>query len=92
MFVAGLMVGRTPEYLGKKLEGKEVKMTILALLSLPLSTLGFTAIATVLPAGLAGPLNAGPHGFSEILYAFPRRRGIMAAPLPASPRTRSSIT
>src|SRR6185437_6899066 len=70
MFVAGLMVGRTPEYLGKKLEGKEVKMTILALLSLPLSTLGFSALAAVLPAGLAGPLNAGPHGFSEILYAF----------------------
>ena len=75
MFVAGLMVGRTPEYLGKKLEGKEVKMTILALLSLPLSTLGFTALATVLPAGLAGPLNAGPHGFSEILYAFTSATG-----------------
>jgi K+-transporting ATPase ATPase A chain len=70
MFVAGLMVGRTPEYLGKKLEGKEVKMTILALLALPLSTLGFTALATVLPVGLAGPLNVGPHGFSEMLYAF----------------------
>ncbi len=70
MFVAGLMVGRTPEYLGKKLEAKEVKMTILALLSLPLSTLGWTALATVLPAGLSGPANAGPHGFSEILYAF----------------------
>ncbi|HEY1506811.1 MAG TPA: potassium-transporting ATPase subunit KdpA [Stellaceae bacterium] len=75
MFVAGLMVGRTPEYLGKKLEGKEVKMTILALLSLPLSTLGFTALATVLPVGLAGPLNAGPHGFSEILYAFTSATG-----------------
>ena len=70
MFVAGLMVGRTPEYLGKKLEAKEVKMSILALLSLPLSMLGWTALATVLPVGLAGPLNAGPHGFSEILYAF----------------------
>ncbi|HEY2538692.1 MAG TPA: potassium-transporting ATPase subunit KdpA, partial [Stellaceae bacterium] len=70
MFVAGLMVGRTPEYLGKKLEAKEVKMTILALLSLPLSTLGLTALATVLPAGLAGIANAGPHGFSEILYAY----------------------
>ncbi len=70
MFVAGLMVGRTPEYLGKKLEAKEVKMSILALLSLPLSILGFTALAAVVPAGLAGPLNAGPHGFSEILYAF----------------------
>jgi K+-transporting ATPase ATPase A chain len=70
MFVAGLMVGRTPEYLGKKLEAKEVKMTILALLSLPLSILGWTALAAVLPAGLAGIANAGPHGFSEILYAY----------------------
>ena len=70
VFVAGLMVGRTPEYLGKKLESKEVKMAMLAILVLPLSMLGFTAIATVVPAGLAGPLNSGPHGFSEILYAF----------------------
>jgi len=70
MFVAGLMVGRTPEYLGKKLEAKEVKMTILALLSLPLSILGWTALATILPAGLAGIANGGPHGFSEILYAY----------------------
>jgi potassium-transporting ATPase potassium-binding subunit len=70
MFVAGLMVGRTPEYLGKKLEAREVKMTILALLSLPLSILGWTALATVVPAGLAGIANTGPHGFSEILYAY----------------------
>jgi potassium-transporting ATPase potassium-binding subunit len=70
VFVAGLMVGRTPEYLGKKLESKEVKMAMLAILVLPLSMLGFTALAVVLPAGLAGPGNAGPHGFSEILYAF----------------------
>ncbi len=70
MFVAGLMVGRTPEYLGKKLEAREVKMTILALLSLPLSILGWTALATVLPAGLAGIANTGPHGFSEMLYAY----------------------
>jgi len=70
MFVAGLMVGRTPEYLGKKLEAKEVKMTILALLSLPLSILGWTALATVVPPGLAGIANSGPHGFSEILYAY----------------------
>ncbi len=70
VFVAGLMVGRTPEYLGKKLESKEVKMAMLAILVLPLSMLGFTALAVVLPAGLAGPENAGPHGFSEILYAF----------------------
>jgi K+-transporting ATPase ATPase A chain len=70
MFVAGLMVGRTPEYLGKKLEAREVKMVILALLSLPLSILGWTALATVMPDGLAGIANTGPHGFSEILYAY----------------------
>jgi K+-transporting ATPase ATPase A chain len=70
IFVAGLMVGRTPEYLGKKIEAREVKMAMLAILCLPLMMLGFTALATVLPAGLAGPANAGPHGFSEILYAF----------------------
>ncbi|HEY4135570.1 MAG TPA: potassium-transporting ATPase subunit KdpA [Alphaproteobacteria bacterium] len=70
VFVAGLMVGRTPEYLGKKIEAKEVKMAMLAVLILPLSILGFTALATVLPVGLAGPANQGPHGFSEIFYAF----------------------
>jgi K+-transporting ATPase ATPase A chain len=70
LFVAGLMVGRTPEYLGKKLEAKEVKMTMLAILCLPLSILVFTAIATVVEPGLAGIANQGPHGFSEILYAY----------------------
>ena len=70
VFVAGLMVGRTPEYLGKKIEAKEVKMAMLAILILPASILGFTALAAVTKAGLAGPLNAGPHGFSEILYAY----------------------
>src|SRR5246127_5364632 len=70
LFIAGLMVGRTPEYLGKKLEAREVKMAMLAMLSVPLAALGFTAIAAVIPAGLAGPENSGPHGFSEILYAF----------------------
>jgi potassium-transporting ATPase potassium-binding subunit len=71
VFVAGLMVGRTPEYLGKKIEAKEVKMTVLALIIvLPISILGFTALASVHPEGVKGPLNAGPHGFSEILYAF----------------------
>jgi K+-transporting ATPase ATPase A chain len=70
VFIAGLMVGRTPEYLGKKIESKEVKMAMLAILILPMSMLGFTALATVLPDGLAGPANQGPHGFSEILYAF----------------------
>jgi len=70
VFVAGLMVGRTPEYVGKKIEAREVKLAVLAIAVLPLIILGFTAIASVLPAGLAGPLNKGPHGFSEILYAF----------------------
>jgi potassium-transporting ATPase potassium-binding subunit len=70
IFLAGLMVGRTPEYVGKKIEAREVKMTILAILSLPLAILGFTALASVLPVGLAGPANAGPHGFSEIFYAY----------------------
>uniref|UniRef100_A0A8J4H8J1 Potassium-transporting ATPase potassium-binding subunit n=1 Tax=Acidicaldus sp. TaxID=1872105 RepID=A0A8J4H8J1_9PROT len=70
MFIAGLMVGRTPEYLGKKLEAKEVKMAMLAILILPISVLGFTALAAVVPAGLAGISNAGPHGFSEMLYAY----------------------
>jgi K+-transporting ATPase ATPase A chain len=70
VFVAGLMVGRTPEYVGKKIESREVKLAVLAIAILPLIILGFTAISAVLPAGLAGPLNKGPHGFSEILYAF----------------------
>ena len=75
MFVAGLMVGRTPEYLGKKLEAREVKMAMLAILILPLSILGFTAIAAVVPAGLAGLNNNGPHGFSEMLYAYTSATG-----------------
>jgi potassium-transporting ATPase potassium-binding subunit len=75
LFVAGLMVGRTPEYLGKKLEAKEVKMTMLALLCLPLSILGFTAIAVVVGPGLAGIAHAGPHGFTEVLYAFTEGTG-----------------
>jgi len=70
VFVAGLMVGRTPEYVGKKIESREVKLAVLAIAVLPLMILGFTALASVLPMGLAGPLNKGPHGFSEILYAF----------------------
>ena len=70
IFVAGLMVGRTPEYLGKKIEAKEVKMAMLAVLCLPLSILGFTAVASVLPTGLASIATPGPHGFSEILYAY----------------------
>ncbi|MBN8831149.1 MAG: potassium-transporting ATPase subunit KdpA [Sphingomonadales bacterium] len=70
VFVAGLMVGRTPEYVGKKIEAREVKLAVLAIAVLPLCILGLTALSAVLPAGLAGPLNKGPHGFSEILYAY----------------------
>ncbi len=70
MFVAGLMVGRTPEYLGKKIEAKEVKMAMLAILILPLMMLGFTAISVVAPFGLSSIQDAGPHGFSEVLYLF----------------------
>ncbi|KMS58023.1 potassium-transporting ATPase subunit KdpA [Sphingobium cupriresistens] len=70
VFVAGLMVGRTPEYVGKKIEAREVKLAVLAIAVLPLVILGMTAIASVTQAGLAGPLNRGPHGFTEILYAF----------------------
>ncbi|PXA86054.1 potassium-transporting ATPase subunit KdpA [Nostoc sp. 3335mG] len=70
VFVAGLMVGRTPEYVGKKIESREVKLAILAIAVLPLVILGMSAISSVVAPGLAGPLNKGPHGFSEILYAF----------------------
>ncbi|MFJ5370523.1 potassium-transporting ATPase subunit KdpA [Bosea sp. CER48] len=70
VFVAGLMVGRTPEYLGKKIEAKEVKMAMLAVLCLPLATLGFTAVAVVLPDAVGSIANPGPHGFSEVLYAY----------------------
>jgi K+-transporting ATPase ATPase A chain len=70
VFVAGLMVGRTPEYLGKKIEAKEVKMAMLAILVLPLCMLGFTAVAVVVAPGLSSLANAGPHGFSEALYAY----------------------
>ncbi|MBL9172912.1 MAG: potassium-transporting ATPase subunit KdpA [Verrucomicrobiales bacterium] len=70
VFIAGLMVGRTPEYLGKKIQAYEVKMAMLSLLVLSVSILGFSAWAAVSPWGLAGLNNAGPHGLSEILYAF----------------------
>ena len=75
VFVAGLMVGRTPEYVGKKIEAREVKLAVLAIAVLPLCILGFSALSSVLPAGLAGPLNKGPHGFSEILYAYTSAAG-----------------
>jgi K+-transporting ATPase ATPase A chain len=70
VFVAGLMVGRTPEYLGKKIESYEMKMASLAILVMPLVVLLCTALAVVTEAGKAGPPNPGAHGFSEILYAF----------------------
>jgi K+-transporting ATPase ATPase A chain len=75
VFIAGLMVGRTPEYLGKKIESREVRMAVLTLLSGPAAILTFTAIAVLLPAGRAGPLNPGAHGFSEILYSFTSQFG-----------------
>jgi potassium-transporting ATPase potassium-binding subunit len=70
VFAAGLMIGRTPEYLGKKLESNEIKMTMLALLAVPAATLGLTAVAAVLPSALASLGNSGPHGFTELLYAY----------------------
>jgi potassium-transporting ATPase potassium-binding subunit len=70
IFVAGLMVGRTPEYVGKKIEAKEVKMAMLAILVLPLMYLGWTAIAVVYPTAVASMANPGPHGFTEVLYAY----------------------
>jgi potassium-transporting ATPase potassium-binding subunit len=70
VFVAGLMVGRTPEYLGKKVEAKEIKLAMLAVLILPAAILGFTAVAAVSPVALGGLLNHGPHGLSEMLYAY----------------------
>jgi K+-transporting ATPase ATPase A chain len=70
VFVAGLMVGRTPEYLGKKIEAKEVKMAMLAILILPFSMLLWPAISVLLPFGLSSIQDPGPHGFSELLYLY----------------------
>jgi len=75
VFVAGLMVGRTPEYLGKKVEAREIKFAMLAVLILPITILGFSAMAAILPVALAGLLNHGPHGLSEILYAYSSAAG-----------------
>lgn len=75
VFVAGLMVGRTPEYLGKKIEKREMKLAMLALLILPFAILGFTATAAMLPSALASLANAGPHGLTEILYAYSSAAG-----------------
>jgi potassium-transporting ATPase potassium-binding subunit len=75
VFIAGLMVGRTPEYLGKKIERKEIMMAALALLILPASILGFSAVASVIPQGVSSILNPGPHGLSEILYIYTSSNG-----------------
>jgi K+-transporting ATPase ATPase A chain len=75
VFIAGLMVGRTPEYLGKKIQSREVRMAMLYVLVFPASILLFSAVSVLLPAGLKGLNNAGPHGFSEILYAFSSTTG-----------------
>jgi len=75
VFVAGLMVGRTPEYLGKKIEAREVKLAVLALLSMPLGILGASALSIVVPAAVAQIQDAGPHGLSEILYAYSSATG-----------------
>src|SRR5215813_4700961 len=75
IFVAGLMVGRTPEYVGKKIEAKEVKMAMLAILILPLMILGWTAVAAVNPDGVTQLANPGPHGFSEMLYLYTSSTG-----------------
>jgi K+-transporting ATPase ATPase A chain len=75
IFVAGLMVGRTPEYVGKKIEAKEVKMAMLAILVLPLMYLGWTAVAVINPQALSQLGNAGPHGFSEMLYLYTSSTG-----------------
>jgi K+-transporting ATPase ATPase A chain len=75
VFIAGLMVGRTPEYVGKKIEAREVKMAMLAILILPLMYLGWTAVAVVYPAAAASIGNPGPHGFTEVLYAYTSQTG-----------------
>jgi K+-transporting ATPase ATPase A chain len=75
IFVAGLMVGRTPEYVGKKIEAKEVKMAMLAILILPLMYLGWTAVAMLVPSAVASMANPGPHGFTEVLYAYTSQTG-----------------
>ncbi len=75
IFVAGLMVGRTPEYVGKKIEAKEVKMAMLAILVLPLMYLGWTAVAMLVPSAVSAMNNPGPHGFTEVLYAYVSQDG-----------------
>ena len=92
VFIAGLMVGRTPEYLGKKIEAKEVKMAMLAILILPLSMLGFTALATVLPAGLAGRTMPARTASARSSMPTSPPPATTAAPSPGCPPTRRSTT
>jgi K+-transporting ATPase ATPase A chain len=75
VFVAGLMVGRTPEFLGKKIQAREIKLAMLAVLILPASILGFASVSMELPAALASIANQGPHGLSEMLYAYTSATG-----------------
>jgi len=75
IFIAGLMVGRTPEYLGKKIEGREVKLVMIAVILMAISILSFAAYGVVSPLGLAGLNNQGPHGLSEIFYAYTSATG-----------------
>ena len=75
VFLAGLMVGRTPEYLGKKIEAREVKLAVIAFLVMPVGVLGLGALAAVLPVSLSSLQDAGPHGLSEILYAYSSATG-----------------
>ena len=92
MFVAGLMVGRTPEYLGKKIEAKEVKMAMLAILVLPLMILGFTRRPVVLPFGLSSIRTQARTASARSSISTPRRPATTARPSPASPATRSGTT
>ena len=92
MFVAGLMVGRTPEYLGKKLEAKEVKMAMLAILVLPLMYLGWTAVATLVPSAVASTANPGRTDLPRSCTPTPRKPATTARPSPGSPATHHSTT
>ena len=92
MFVAGLMVGRTPEYLGKKIEAKEVKMSMLAILILPLSMLAWTAISVLLPFGLSSCRTPDRTALARCFTSLCRRPATTVRPLPASPATRSGTT
>src|SRR3979411_3303580 len=92
IFVAGLMVGRTPEYVGKKIEAREVKMAMLAILVLPLMYLGWTAVGVVYPPAVASIANPGPHGFTEVLYAYTSQTGNNGSGVGGDPRNISVFT